>query len=115
MDYPDNNLIKETHQKFLLDGFESLTKKEAIDLINHLHEATIVQDVAKNGLDAAIGFETAIKDVCSEYMAQGLTVTQASGVLSLVKTEIEVSFFFRYGPLKEVIREVVFSTEVGGP
>lgn len=69
---------------------------------------------AQRSVDAAVGFEMAVKQVLDHYMKDGLTVSQASGVLSLVKTEVEMSFFIKAGAFDGDIRNTVFSTNIQG-
>lgn len=69
---------------------------------------------AQRSVDAAVGFEMAVKQVLDHYMKDGLTVSQASGVLSLVKTEVEMSFFIKTGAFDGDIRNTVFSTSIQG-
>ena len=36
--YPDRELIRRLHARFLAKGIDSLTRQEVLDLINHQHE-----------------------------------------------------------------------------
>jgi len=105
--------LKALHEQHL-KGVEPLPQTEVTELIAYLDDTVKHQAEAQVGLLAAVNFEKAIKQVFDTYIKQGLTVSQAAGVLSLVKTEIEMSFFLRTGSFNNIIRETVFSTKVQG-
>lgn len=105
--------LKALHEKFA-QGIEPLSQKESVELLAYLNDTVQRQAEAQVGVLAAVNFEKAIKQVFDTHIKQGLTVSQAAGVMSLVKTEIEMSFFLRTGSFNNVIRETVFSTKVQG-
>lgn len=71
-------------------------------------------NAAQRAVDAAVGFENSIRQSLNYYMGEGLSVTQGVGVLALMKTEIEMSYFLKHEEFKDVIREAVFDTKIGG-
>lgn len=89
--------LKKLHELFVEEGFDALTECEKGNLLHYLHDTTKHQAAAQSGVLAAINFERSVKQVLDRHIKQGLTVSQAAGVLSLVKTEVEMSFLMKIG------------------
>lgn len=116
MDYTNEELerLKALHEDYVA-GDKCLSVNELKDLLKYLHGTAQHQATAQSGVLAAVEFERSIKQVLKESMGQGLSVSQASGILSLVKTEVEMSFFLRTGGFNSSIQDIVLNTDVEGP
>ena len=68
----------------------------------------------KEPIEAAVGFEVALGEVIGHYMTQGLSVSNAVGVLACVTSEITLSFNLQRGLVDQRIAGVVNAGPAGG-
>lgn len=61
----------------------------------------------KTPIEAAVAFEIAIAEAISHYMGQGLTVSNAVGVLTCVTSEITLSFNLNKGMVDKRIMQAI--------
>ena len=60
----------------------------------------------KTPVEAAVGFEISLGEVLSHYLKQGLSVSNAVGVLTCVTSEITLSFNMQKGLIDQRIAKV---------
>lgn len=62
----------------------------------------------------AVGFEIELREVINKYLQQGITVANATGVMSVLKADIEFTYIMKSPGFADKVRETVFSTKIEG-